>query len=321
MGFSVAEVEFAFRRYRALKAPISADEFSSLVPPYGLPAPIKGSKAALSKDKKTAKTTVPNGAASKVHVDARTEMPVFVEQLKLDWLLSRVGGCFISPLSHVCVVARHLNPGSRNRSFTRSSPRAGKSPLTCTCRSLRTGRHTRSRTASNVSSHPEPPIAPPPSYIHTRDPVLFTVLDYDADGAITAPDLSLVLANASHRVLAVGDRVRVRADRRAGTVRYLGETQFAPGVWAGIELDTPGGKHNGTVQGVKYFSCEAGKGVFLAFGAVEWEGHSFAAAEICNQIVGFVGSEGGACTYEKFREAILADSCYRTEIDTVQVGF
>lgn len=30
---------------------------------------------------------------------------------------------------------------------------------------------------------------------------------------------------------------------KAGTVRYVGMTQFAEGVWVGVELDTPVGKY------------------------------------------------------------------------------
>lgn len=29
---------------------------------------------------------------------------------------------------------------------------------------------------------------------------------------------------------------------KAGTVRYVGEAQFAGGVWVGVELDTPAGR-------------------------------------------------------------------------------
>ncbi|ANB13491.1 Nip100p [Sugiyamaella lignohabitans] len=54
----------------------------------------------------------------------------------------------------------------------------------------------------------------------------------------------------------IGTRVSVRGD--VGTLRFLGETQFAPGSWAGIELDLPNGKNNGSVGGVQYFACENG---------------------------------------------------------------
>lgn len=42
-------------------------------------------------------------------------------------------------------------------------------------------------------------------------------------------------------------------------------TQFASGIWYGIELNRPLGKNNGTVQGVSYFNCPNNHGVFVQF--------------------------------------------------------
>ncbi|XP_061748223.1 kinesin-like protein KIF13B isoform X2 [Nerophis ophidion] len=50
---------------------------------------------------------------------------------------------------------------------------------------------------------------------------------------------------------------------KAGTVRYVGATQFAEGVWAGVELDSPVGKHDGSVGGRRYFQCRAAHGVMV----------------------------------------------------------
>lgn len=49
---------------------------------------------------------------------------------------------------------------------------------------------------------------------------------------------------------------------KPGFVQFLGETQFAPGQWAGIVLDEPIGKNDGSVAGVRYFQCEALRGIF-----------------------------------------------------------
>ncbi|XP_052801595.1 CAP-Gly domain-containing linker protein 1-like isoform X4 [Mya arenaria] len=59
----------------------------------------------------------------------------------------------------------------------------------------------------------------------------------------------------------IGDRVFVSGSK-PGFIAFLGETQFAPGDWAGVVLDETIGKNDGSVSGVKYFQCEAKRGVF-----------------------------------------------------------
>ncbi|NP_001088641.1 CAP-Gly domain-containing linker protein 3 isoform X1 [Xenopus laevis] len=59
----------------------------------------------------------------------------------------------------------------------------------------------------------------------------------------------------------IGDQVLV-AGQKQGIVRFYGKTDFAPGYWFGIELEKPTGKHDGSVFGVRYFTCSAKNGVF-----------------------------------------------------------
>ncbi|KFP77629.1 PREDICTED: CAP-Gly domain-containing linker protein 4 [Apaloderma vittatum] len=61
--------------------------------------------------------------------------------------------------------------------------------------------------------------------------------------------------------LKLGDRV-VIAGQKVGTLRFCGTTEFASGQWAGIELDEPDGKNNGSVGKVQYFKCAPKHGIF-----------------------------------------------------------
>ena len=48
---------------------------------------------------------------------------------------------------------------------------------------------------------------------------------------------------------------------QAGVLQFCGRTVFAPGLWAGIELDEAAGKNNGTVDGILYFRCPPNYGM------------------------------------------------------------
>ncbi|XP_058143776.1 CAP-Gly domain-containing linker protein 4 [Dasypus novemcinctus] len=61
--------------------------------------------------------------------------------------------------------------------------------------------------------------------------------------------------------LKLGDRVII-AGQKVGTLRFCGTTEFASGQWAGIELDEPEGKNNGSVGKIQYFKCASKYGIF-----------------------------------------------------------
>ncbi|XP_064382519.1 CAP-Gly domain-containing linker protein 4-like isoform X2 [Halichondria panicea] len=64
--------------------------------------------------------------------------------------------------------------------------------------------------------------------------------------------------------LILEDGMSVFANKEMGIIRFIGETEFAPGsIWLGVELRKPNGKNDGSVQGTRYFSCKPNHGLFV----------------------------------------------------------
>jgi hypothetical protein len=62
----------------------------------------------------------------------------------------------------------------------------------------------------------------------------------------------------------VGQRCAlVERDGEVATIRFVGTTKFAPGIWIGVELDTANGKNDGSIAGIKYFDAPANCGLFV----------------------------------------------------------
>lgn len=78
------------------------------------------------------------------------------------------------------------------------------------------------------------------------------------------------IVNKEGNRINVGDRCSV-LDKGSGTIMFLGETKFKPGTWAGVELDEPVGKNDGTINGVKYFKCREMHGIFAYAHALSGE--------------------------------------------------
>lgn len=80
---------------------------------------------------------------------------------------------------------------------------------------------------------------------------LFLRLKFNSFGPFPADASISTTTNGEVRM---GDRVIVSSSRgsKAGTLRFVGTTDFAPGMWAGVELDDPLGKNDGSVDGRRY---------------------------------------------------------------------
>ncbi|KAI0519685.1 hypothetical protein KFK09_007140 [Dendrobium nobile] len=62
----------------------------------------------------------------------------------------------------------------------------------------------------------------------------------------------------------VGDRCEVEPGEKRGVVKFVGKVENrGPGFWIGIQLDEPLGKHDGMVNGKRYFECLPQHGIFL----------------------------------------------------------
>uniref|UniRef100_A0A8C2JSB0 Si:dkeyp-47f9.4 n=1 Tax=Cyprinus carpio TaxID=7962 RepID=A0A8C2JSB0_CYPCA len=74
-------------------------------------------------------------------------------------------------------------------------------------------------------------------------------------------------AQLSSMGLHIGDKVII-AGQKVGTLRFCGSTEFAGGLWAGVELHQPVGKNDGSVAGVQYFTCPIKHGIFAPLSKV-----------------------------------------------------
>lgn len=65
--------------------------------------------------------------------------------------------------------------------------------------------------------------------------------------------------------LRIGMKVEIAGKNVRGEIAYIGMTTFAAGKWAGVVLNEPKGKNNGTIQGTSYFNVGFIKFFFFQF--------------------------------------------------------
>ncbi|CAH8830368.1 unnamed protein product [Trichobilharzia szidati] len=94
--------------------------------------------------------------------------------------------------------------------------------------------------------------------------------------ALTPPSMSKLtsLSTGDHSIspdtstcldlknFSIGDRVYLNKAKQRGTIAYIGPTHFAAEDLVGIVLDSNCGKHDGSINGIRYFQCAAKRGVF-----------------------------------------------------------
>ncbi|OTF78851.1 hypothetical protein BLA29_003141 [Euroglyphus maynei] len=89
--------------------------------------------------------------------------------------------------------------------------------------------------------------------------------------AVSTADINNLLSSSRSSInsedVFVGSKVYL-TDKKTGIVRFMGPTKFAPGIWYGIELTRPIGKNDGSVQGVRYFTCKQRFGIFVSFARI-----------------------------------------------------
>jgi hypothetical protein len=82
-----------------------------------------------------------------------------------------------------------------------------------------------------------------------------------SEAGLRRASVSEQVLNEDTSNLRVGMMVWVDGNK-PGRIAFIGDVHFAKGEMAGVHLDRPQGKNNGTVGGVMYFQCEARRGIF-----------------------------------------------------------
>ncbi len=90
-----------------------------------------------------------------------------------------------------------------------------------------------------------------------------------ASPAITSSDDALHTVPPSHLSVGLEVKIKSKEDMGSATIRFIGETAFSTGYWVGLELHQGGGKNNGMINDVQYFTCDDNRGLFVRPSQVE----------------------------------------------------
>jgi len=121
---------------------------------------------------------------------------------------------------------------------------------------------------TRLTRQPLVPIDPASCTVHGSTPPRCLVERQRSPSPYTAkspsPGFHTPTRLGSPAPLKLGERVIVSSSlgTKKGILRFLGNTSFADGEWAGVELDQPIGKNDGSVAGRRYFDCRDKYGLF-----------------------------------------------------------
>ncbi|KAM3716933.1 Tubulin-specific chaperone [Dirofilaria immitis] len=74
---------------------------------------------------------------------------------------------------------------------------------------------------------------------------------------------ALIATENEAKQFKIGDRCMVHVSNqhgKRGIISYIGPTKFKSGCWIGVTYDEPFGKHDGSVNGERYFTCKNNHG-------------------------------------------------------------
>ncbi|KAI7852775.1 hypothetical protein BDC45DRAFT_536988 [Circinella umbellata] len=154
-----------------------------------------------------------------------------------------------------------MGPADAPKVQRRSNPLASTTLMTK--RPSKTVKATmRSSTSSTEElSEPEPIVRYSPQKTKTRSSYTPSSKNGLSD---TVTKATTTTTTKSPSLMVIGSKVSVPSMGVSGTLRFLGPTDFKPGIWGGIELGDSGiGKNDGCVQGIRYFTCPPQKGLFI----------------------------------------------------------
>ena len=81
--------------------------------------------------------------------------------------------------------------------------------------------------------------------------------------SVGAVEVNKFKKKVAKKYLDVGTSAICVHNKEMGVVRYVGRVDFAPGIWVGLEMRNPVGRHDGLVEGKRYFTARGSHGVIM----------------------------------------------------------